>query len=48
VGDAPIVPLVDDQPEISKTLTRFLNLKGYAVEIPTSLVDARPLLEATD
>lgn len=42
--DAPTVLLVDDQPEILKTLTRFLNLKGYAVEIATSVADAIPLL----
>ncbi len=44
MGDALTVLLVDDQPEILKTLTRFLNLKGYAVEIATTVADAMPLL----
>ena len=45
MADPLTVLLVDDQPEILKTLTRFLNLKGYAVEIATSVADAKPLLE---
>jgi len=43
-GAAPTVLLVDDQPEILKTLTRFLNAKGYAVEIATTVGEAIPLL----
>jgi DNA-binding response OmpR family regulator len=38
------VLLVDDQPQILTTLTRFLNLKGYAVEVATSVADATPML----
>jgi len=45
MGDAPTVLLVDDQPEILKTLTRFLTMKGYAVEIATSVADAMPMLQ---
>ena len=45
MGDALTVLLVDDQPEILTTLTRFLNLKGYTVEIATSVADALPLLQ---
>ncbi len=44
--DALTVLLVDDQPEILKTLTRFLNMKGYAVEIATSVAEATPILHA--
>lgn len=45
MADALTVLLVDDQPEILKTLTRFLHIKGYAVEIATSVADAKPLLQ---
>ena len=41
----PTVLLVDDKPEILTTLTRFLALKGYQVEIATSVPDAIPLIE---
>jgi CheY-like chemotaxis protein len=43
--DAPTVLLVDDQPEILTTLTRFLNMKGYVVEIATTVADATPMLQ---
>jgi CheY-like chemotaxis protein len=42
--DAPTVLIVDDQPQILRTLTRFLELKGYRVEIATSVAEAIPLL----
>ena len=41
----PTVLLVDDKPEILTTLTRFLALKGYEVEIATSVPAAIPLIE---
>ena len=41
----PTVLLVDDKPEILTTLTRFLALKGYEVEIATSVPDAILLIE---
>ena len=41
----PTVLLVDDKPEILTTLMRFLALKGYAVEIATSVAEAIPLIE---
>ncbi len=41
----PTVLLVDDKPEILTTLTRFLALKGYDVEIATSVPDAIPIIE---
>jgi CheY-like chemotaxis protein len=41
----PTVLLVDDQPSILKTLTRFLTLKGYAVETATTVGEAIPLLQ---
>ncbi len=41
----PTVLLVDDKPEILTTLTRFLALKGYEVEIATNVPDAIPLIE---
>lgn len=39
------VLLVDDQPEILTTLTRFLAMKGYAVEVATTVGEAIPLLQ---
>ena len=44
-ADNPRVLLVDDKPEILTTLTRFLALKGYSVEVATSIAEATPLLE---
>lgn len=43
---APTVLLVDDQPTILRTLMRFLELKGYNVEIAESVAQAVPLLDA--
>jgi len=42
----PTVLLVDDQPTILRTLTRFLEAKGFTVEIATSVGEAIPVLEA--
>lgn len=41
----PTILLVDDKPEILTTLTRFLALKGYDVEIATNVPDAIPIIE---
>ncbi|MBI4266268.1 MAG: response regulator [Acidobacteria bacterium] len=37
--------VVDDQPQILRTLTRFLGSKGYRVETATSVDEALPLLD---
>lgn len=42
--EAPTVLVVDDQPEILRTLTRFLNVKGYDVETAASVDEAIPVL----
>ena len=42
---ARTVLLVDDQPLILRTLTRYLELKGFKVEIATSASEAIPVLE---
>jgi len=44
-AEARTVLLVDDHAEILTTLTRFLRVKGYAVEIATTVADAIPLLQ---
>ncbi|MBI2188739.1 MAG: response regulator [Acidobacteria bacterium] len=44
-GETLTVLLVDDQPHILTTLTRFLTVKGYAVEIATTVAEAIPLLQ---
>ena len=45
VATAPTVLLVDDQPEVLRTLARYLEVKGFKVEIATSASDAVPALE---
>ena len=44
--EAATVLVVDDQPEILRTLSRFLGAKGYCVEIATTVSEAIPLLHA--
>lgn len=45
-GGTPTVLVVDDQPEILRTLSRFLGARGYRVETATSVREAIPLLHA--
>lgn len=45
-GGTPTVLVVDDQPQILRTLLRFLGARGYRVETATSVDEAIPVLQA--
>lgn len=45
-GGTLTVLVVDDQPEILRTLSRYLGARGYRVETVTSVDEAIPMLHA--